>query len=366
MKQIINPKTGYIDYSTIIEKDVDVYMILGQRADGKTYGILENSISEFFKSGTPSAYIRRFDESLRKNMIADLLKPQIKNITKMSKNTYTNSVYKSKRFYPAFENNDKLVPGAAPFLYAYSLNTWENAKGADSGEFYNVIFDEFVSTSKYLSNEYVIFENVLSSILRNRGKSRIFMLGNPVNQICPYFDEFNIDVHKLQPGDIVYRLSAGGYKMKFVYCPPIPVKNRASIFDFRRKKSSITTGYWEFGDFPHLPGGMVKDSEKLCEFAVIFRNQFAVCEFYMYKDVLYCFWRPGNEDKILDDREHVIFSDAHIFQDNILMAWDFKNEMCRLYDDCVKSNRQYFADNKTGNLAKMWYHEFLMKAGRFA
>lgn len=33
-------KKGYLDYNAIIEDDVDMYMILGQRSDGKTYGVL--------------------------------------------------------------------------------------------------------------------------------------------------------------------------------------------------------------------------------------------------------------------------------------------------------------------------------------
>lgn len=366
MGAILSPKTGYIDYKNgIFENDVNIYMILGQRSDGKTYGILQNCIESFSVDGIPSAYVRRFDESLKRAVIQDLCKPQNKTISRVTRKKWTDAVYKSKRFYFARPVNDKMETSNTPFLYAYSLNTWENSKGADSGEFKNIIFDEYVSASKYLPNEYSIFENVLSSILRNRGKTRLIMLGNPINQICPYFDEFNINPHKLKPGDVVYRVSKSGYKLKFVYVPPMDKKHRktAGIFDFK-DSSSITTGYWEFGEFPHVPNGLIKNSDKLTEFAIMFRQQFAVCEFYYYNGVVFCFWRPGNGDKILENSEISLFSDMHIFQHNVYTAWG-RNQLNKLYTDTVAANRQYFADNRTGNLVKQWYNEFVMKAGRF-
>lgn len=362
MKQLLNRKTGYLDMSAVLEDGVDVYFILGQRSDGKTYGVLEEVVKDYFALDAPSAYIRRFDESLKKNVLFDLTKPQNGNIVKYSKGKWNNTTYRVKRFY--MTKDDETID-TKPFLYAYSLNTWENSKGADSGYFRNVIFDEAVSAGKYLPNEYSVFENVLSSILRNRGNSRLFLLGNPLNQICPYFDEFNLEPDKLKPGDIVYRKSKNGYTMKFVYVPAMDLKHRLSnkFFDFGNT-SSITTGYWEFGEYPHLPSGLAKQSEKLGQFAILFRKQFAVCEFYAYGSVIYAFWRPGNCEKILADSETALFSDAHLFQPNVYTAWT-RNMLTSVYEQAVKSNRQYFADNKTGNLVSQWYNGFVRTAGRF-
>lgn len=363
---LMNPKTGYLNTAAVYEPDIDVYMILGQRADGKTYGFIRDIITRFNADGTPAAYIRRFDESLKKHMIADLCKPHSKTIAQQTKKQWTDTTFKSKRFYFTRYEDDKPILAKNPFLYTYALNTWETAKGADSGEFSAVIFDEFVSASKYLPNETVIFDNVLSSILRNRGKSKIIMLGNPINQICPYFDEFGLDVHKLNPGDVVYRMAKTGAKMKFCYLPAMDKKKRftAKFFDFK-ENSSISTGYWDFGEFPHLPAGTTKQADFLGKFHVIFRKQFAVCEFYHLDGVIFAFWRPGNPDKIVDDKETITYSDAHIFQANYLTAWNAFDDFGKLYKECVNNNRQYFADNRTGNLVKMWYQEFLQKAGRF-
>lgn len=364
MKSIINKKSGYIDYSAVFEPGIKIYMILGQRSDGKTYGAIQDSIQAYAKTGTPSAYIRRFDESLKKFSLQDLVRPHCGNIKKYTGGKFNATDYKSRRFYFTTQG-DSPERDPNPFLYAYALNVWENSKGADSGAFHNVIFDEYVSQNKYLPSEYSIFENVLSSILRTRDESRLIMLGNPINQICPYFDEFNIEPHKMKPGDIVYRKSSNGAVLKFVYVPPMSEKHTAlhSIFDFN-KSGSISTGYWEYGDFPHIPAGMIKQSDLIYAFAVMYRNQFAVCEFYQKSDIVYCFWRPGNPDKILNDRELILYSDMHLFQENVYTAF-YRSPVTDLYDKCVKTNRQYFSDNKTGNLIKTWYGDFVRNGGRF-
>lgn len=364
MKSILNKRTGYIDYNVVFEPGVKIYMLLGQRSDGKTYGAIQDSIQAYAKTGIPSAYIRRFAESTTKSMLQDLTHPHGATIKKQTGGKYTASTYHAKRFY--FDNlGENPERDKNPFLYVYALNTWENAKGADSGNFHNVIFDEYVSNNKYLPNEYTIFENVLSSILRTRADSRLIMLGNPINQICPYFDEFNIEPHKLKPGDIVYRKSSNGAILKFIYVPPMTEKHTTlhSIFDFN-KSGSITTGYWEYGDFPHIPSGTIKQSELIYSFAIMFRNQFAVCEFYQRGDILFCFWRPGNPDKIMNDRELLLYSDMHLFQPNVFTAFK-RSTVTDLYDSCVRSNRQYFSDNKTGNLVKNWYTDFVRNGGRF-
>lgn len=363
-KKIIG-RNGFIDWSAILENNVNIYFVLGQRSDGKTYGIIQDSIKHYIETGVPSAYIRRFDESLKKYMLIDLCKPHNDFISKQSKKQWAGTVLKSKRFhFMTTGDDDKIVTDMNAFLYCYGLNTWENAKGPDCGEFYNVIFDECISTSKYLPNEYTAFENMLSTIMRTRTNSRVILLGNPINQICPYFDEYNIDIHKLKPGDIVYRISSTGDKLKFVFIPPVTNRKTAGIFKFR-ENSSITTGYWDFGEFPRVPSGMTKNSDYVFSFNVIFRKQFAVCDIYVYNGVLYCLWRPGNPDKIQDCKDIPTYSDIHIFRDNVKTAWNNFDEIGRIYSDIVKANRQYFADNRTGNLVKMWYTEFVQRAGRF-
>lgn len=361
---ILSKKTGYIDYESIFEKDVQIYMILGQRSDGKTYGAIQDSIRHYAKTGVPSAYIRRFQESITKTLVQDLVRPHLKTIEKETGGEYTHYDYKSKRFYFSDAEGNK---DADPFLYAYAMNTWENAKGPDSGEFHNIIFDEYVSASKYLPFEYATFQNVLSSILRNRGNSRLIMLGNPINQICPYFDEFNIKPHEMKPNDIVYRVSEDGFKMKFIYVPPMSKTHRQSdsFLSFgKNRDKSITSGYWEFGNFIHPHGGLVKNSDHLFSFAIEYRYQYAVCDFYATPEgIVFCVFRPAYDN--IGDKDLPLFTDKNTFAENVYLSWERDNPITQEFEKCVKSNHVLFATNQIGNLVKMWYDDFVRNSGRF-
>ena len=66
----------------------------------------------------------------------------------------------------------------------------------------------------------------------------------------------------------------------------------------------------------------------------------------------------------MNDRNLVLYSDMHLFQPNVYTAFT-KSRITELFDMCVKNNRQYFSDNKTGNLVKNWYQEFVRNGGRF-
>lgn len=358
-------KTGYVDYNNIIEPGTDIYMLLGQRSDGKTYGALQECIKAACADGIPSAYIRRFSESLTKANIQDLCRPQHANIKKYSGGKWDSAVYRSKRFYFAKHEDDEIIVSNEPFLYCFPINTWENSKGPDSGQFAFIIFDEYISVNKYIPNEFTAFQNVLSSVMRNRGGTQLIMLGNPINQICPYFDEFDIEPGKIKQGDIIYRISRDGFKLKFVYIPAMELRHRknAGFFSFGKEDSSITSGYWEFGQFPRLPGGLYKKAEHIYTFNIIFKRQSATAEIMVYNGTVFTFFRPANIDRILDDVETRIYSDVHMWNENVFCAWVL-DDVSAVVEKCRKENRLYFSDNKTGNLISQWYNEFVRKGGR--
>ena len=63
-----------------------------------------------------------------------------------------------------------------PFCRAYAISTADTTKGADPGPMKYIVFDEFITRRFYLTNEFVLYQNLLSSIIRNRDKIKIYML----------------------------------------------------------------------------------------------------------------------------------------------------------------------------------------------
>lgn len=65
----------YYDCRKILAEGSVYNLVIGQRANGKTYGFISEALHEYLKNGTPSVYIRRYDESITSANIFKLYAP---------------------------------------------------------------------------------------------------------------------------------------------------------------------------------------------------------------------------------------------------------------------------------------------------
>lgn len=109
----------------------------------------------------------------------------------------------------------------------------EHDKSTNYDGIINAVLDEFLTRSYYLPNEFVLFMNVLSTIIRDRDNVKIFMMGNTVNQYCPYFAEMGLThIKEMKKGDIdVYEYGESGLTVAVEYTdsPNKEGKNLISI-----------------------------------------------------------------------------------------------------------------------------------------
>ena len=121
-----------------------------------------------------------------------------------------------------------------------------------------ILFDEFLTRSAYIPDEFVLFCNVLSTIIRQRDDVKIFMLGNTVNKYCPYFKEMGLKhVQEMHQGDIdLYKYGDKKLVVAVEYCKPNGGSGKPSDFYFafdNPKLNMITGGSWEIDVYPHCP-----------------------------------------------------------------------------------------------------------------
>ena len=172
-------KIKYWDIWNVLSVEARYYVIFGERSNGKTYGTLEYCLEEYFKNGDEFAYIRRWDEDLVGKKGESLFNAHIKNgvIKKLSRGRYNHIIYKSRAYYFAnIDDEGKVIADARPFAYAFALTQSEHYKSNSYPNIKNIIFDEFLTRGAYLPDEFVIFQNVLSTIIRLRDDVKIFML----------------------------------------------------------------------------------------------------------------------------------------------------------------------------------------------
>lgn len=282
-------KIEYYSLEKILKKKTQYKVIFGKRSNGKTYATLEYGLKKFFQSGVEIAYIRRNREDLVGKNGSTLFNNLVENglIEKYSKGVWTDVFYYGKRWYLCrYESDDKghvqRITDDKPFCYGFVLSGMEHDKSTSYPRVKTIIFDEFLSRTNYLPDEFILFMNCLSTIARLRTDVEIFMLGNTVNKYCPYFAEMGLKgVKTMKQGTIdVYQYGESGLKVAVEYTSPRTGATEKGnvLFAFNNPKlQMITHGDWEIDIYPHLPF-RYKPSDILFTYFIEFDGEKLQCE----------------------------------------------------------------------------------------
>ena len=254
-------KMKFYSLTAILEKHADYNVIFGERSNGKTYACLEYGIKRYLKTGEQMAYIRRWREDLRGKRADSLFANHVNNglIERLTNGKFNEVFYMSGKWWLSFYNPEtkKRIPDDKPFCFGFCLSEQEHDKSSSFPEITTIVFDEFLTRRYYLPDEFMLFMNVLSTIIRQRDNVKVFMLGNTVNKYCPYFAEMGLEqVGVMEQGTIdIYRFGENGATVAVEYTAPV-VKHKASnkyfCFD-NQNLEMITGGKWELAVYPHLP-----------------------------------------------------------------------------------------------------------------
>lgn len=260
-KNRVNEPIKYYQLNEILSKNADYNMIFGERSNGKTYATLKHGIEQFIKTGKQMAYIRRWVEDLRGKRAETLFSNHVANgfIEEITNGEYNEVFHLSNRWFLSKYDSEtgKRYPSDVPFCYGFSLSSMEHEKSSSYPNVTTIVFDEFLTRRYYLPDEFMLFMNMLSTIIRQRDDVKVFMLGNTVNKFCPYFTEMGLkQISVMDQGEIdIYRFGEGGAVVAVEYCSSI-VESKASnkYFSFDNQNlQMITGGKWELDVYPHLP-----------------------------------------------------------------------------------------------------------------
>lgn len=360
-----NDKTEYYSLKKIDSKKAIYNVIIGQRSNGKTYSVVEKIIKNYFKTGERGAYIRRLKEDLTFTNLSKLMNPHIELIKKLSKGRYNNVKYYRGEFYLVnrAENGDIIEQSETGIIKTYSLNAWESAKGADNGYFGIILFDEFLTRAFYLKDEFIIFTQVLSSIIRDRDGAIIYMIANTVNKYCPYFAEMGLtNIDKMTQGTIdVYRYGNSDLTVAVEYCADIGTSKKvAKYFAFNNPRlQMVTSGTWEIASYPHCPVDYDKD-EILFHAFIQFNNKLIHGEIVRHYDNLYrmyhlfVFFYEQTKPKDIEKIE-VLYTDKH--DSNVLHCTGINQQPTKMHEmfiQLIKTHNDYYNTNETGEIVRNW------------
>ena len=343
-------------------------LIVGQRSNGKTYSVCKHIIEDYFSEGKRGAYIRRYEESITPKNLQSLFNPHIQQVWELSEHKWNAVFYRAKEFhFCAIDSDGKIIAkDDTAFCITAAINTSENTKGEDRGEVHTIVFDEFMTRSGYLNNEFVRFMNLLSTLIRDRESAVVYMLANTVNKYCPYFSEMGLkNIDKLAQGEIaIYTYGSSDLTVAVELCDEVQAtKQTASkYFAFDNPQlQMITRGAWEFQIYPRPPYKILPEDIAL-KFFIQFAEQLLACEVVhsslkQYCNDVFIFVHPQTKDINVDDFTIMYVSDFSSCRMHVRYLKDQPTEGHKLIYSLIQRKAVCFSDNDTGEIFRNWLQE---------
>lgn len=339
-------------------------MIIGKRSNGKTYCCLEDIIRTYAESGKQGAYLRRYREDFRGKRGDQLFAAHVANgvIEDATNGEWTGVKYYAGRWYfskfDAVLNKD--IRDTEPFCFGFSISEMEHDKSTSYPDITTVVFDEFISRSYYLPDEFVLFVNVLSTIIRGRYDVTIYMLGNTVNKYCPYFKEMGLGhVDEMELGTIdLYKYGSSGLSVAVERCnDPESSKDSNKYFAFDNPSlQMITGGAWEIDIYPHLPIKYTKRDIQLIYF-ILFNDYILQCEIIVIDGCIFTYIHRKTTELQNPDGD-IIFTTEYSPRPNISRNILHPTyEVHRKISNLFKAEKVFYQDNEVGELVRnylMW------------
>lgn len=350
------------------------YVVFGERSNGKTYSALDYALERFFKYNEQFAYIRRFGEDVKKKNLSTLFDAHLSNgrVSSLSKDKYNSIDYTSSRFTLRNYDEDGKPSEDSPTIgYAFDLSGMEHRKSTSYPLVTTIIFDEFLSRQGYLPNEFVLFMNTLSTIIRDRNNVKIFMIGNTVNKYCPYFAEMGLTHVKEQKAGTtdVYNYADSGLTVAVEYCDPMSKrggKQSDMYFAFDNPQlKMITTGSWEIALYPHLTE-KYRPKDVAFQFFIQFNGDLLHCEIVSTSTQYFMFVHPKTTP-IKSDSKDIVYTNKPD------QRWNYRTGLTKLRDklsrviiQLITENRVFYSDNETGEVLRnyiMWSTQYTATKG---
>lgn len=332
-------------------------VVFGGRSNGKSFAVHEYGIKRYWEKHEQMAIIRRYRDDFTGKRGAQMFDNQdfTGNIKRITGGVWDGVYYWRSAWYLCkHDQNGELIHDEIPFCFGFSLSSMEHDKSTSYPNVTTVLFDEFITRSIYLNDEFVTFMNVLSTIIRHRTNVKIFMIGNTVNRYCPYFKEMGLThVKDMKEGDIdVYQYGNSALKVAVEYSVNKTGKESSLYFAFDNPKLSMITGSaWEIDLYPHCPV-KYKPKDIILTYFIKFDDALLQCEIINADGNLFTFVHRKTTP-LHDPEKDIVFSPEFNPLPNYTRRitrpmQEWQRKIYWFY----QSDRVYYQDNETGEVVR--------------
>lgn len=351
-------KSQFYRLDEILKRNATYNIIYGERSNGKTFSVLEYGLKNYCKGKGQMAILRRWDTDLTAHRASSLFSGIVEEglVTKYSNNKFSGVYYYSGRWYLCKKDDTgKVIKDDKPFAFSFSLNTMEHDKSTSFPDITTILFDEFLTRSNYLVDEFVLFTNTLSTIIRHRDNVKIFMLGNTVSMFSPYWTEMGLKhVKEMKQGSIeVYKYGDSRLTVAVEFNEPTPGGKKSDFyFAFDNPKlNMIKNGAWEFDNYPRIPY-KYKPKDIIFRFFILFTDEIAQCDVINVDNDLFIFIHPKTTE-LKDNDYDLTYCKEHSpkpnYRVNIKKAFTkVEKRICELF----AKGKVFYSSNEIGELVR--------------
>lgn len=361
-------KDKFYNIQGLLETNADYMMLLGERSNGKSYQVKYTCLWEAYheadylyflqskkivpKKRCQFAYLRRFGDDIKQTPIRDYfddMRDAIKDITGGEYDcvdAYQGYIYFAK-------TTDNKIERGKVIGRPFSLNAAQHYKSRMFPEIGNIALEEVIpDDGVYLPTEIKNLFSIVSTIAR-RDKVRVFLIGNTMNRVCPYFTEWSLThVLRQKQGTIdIYNQPTDDedddgnpiiIKIAVEMCESTGQTNR--MF-FGQKAKAIVNGVWDSDVHPHLEYDY-KDYNEYYELLLI-HNDFA----FMIKllrdkeDTILLYVYPYTGDRLKVTRR---ITKEYDLSPYVTVKLDKVTKYDEIVRNLINNKKVAFSDNLTG------------------
>lgn len=352
-------KEKFYTLDNILRENADYNIIYGERSNGKTTAVMAYALKDHIESGYTHqlGIIRRWEEDFKgkngQQMFAGIV--GLGWVKQWTHGDYNSIYYYSQRWYLCTYNDmgEKVDQASEPFALGFSIGSEEHYKSTSYPNVKTILFDEFITRQYYLPEEFVKFQNLLSTIIRLRTDVTIFMCGNTINKYCPYFAEMGLTgVRKQKKGTIdVYTYGDSELKVAVEFSD-FPSKKKASnkYFAFNNPKlQMITHGTWEIDIYPHLPQ-KYRPKDIAYHFYIVFDSDIIQGNLISLDDTTFLYFHRKTTP-IREDNEQLVYQQQtdhrRNYRINILKPY---SKVDKYIAELLRRKKAFYQDNEVGEI----------------
>lgn len=345
----------FYNLKNILKTDAIYNVIIGGRSNGKTYAVHEYALKRYWEHGEQLAIIRRYRDDFTGARGRSMFENQgsTGNVKRLTGGVYDDIYYYRSAWYLCkHTENGEMIRDDKPFCYGFSLSSMEHDKSTSYPDITTILFDEFITRNMYLTDEFVVFMNVLSTIIRHRTNVKIFMVGNTVNKYCPYFNEMGLThIKEMREGSIdVYRYGESKLKVAVEYSVNKAGKQSEMYFAFNNPKLSMITGSdWELDLYPHCPI-KYKPKHIIFTYFIEFDSELVQCEIVNVSGNMFTFIHRKTTPLQFPDND-LVYKQNHDARPN------YSRNIMKPVNDIQKkvmwfyhAQKVFYQDNETGEI----------------